>query len=102
MVTISRSLDLTGVSCPMNFVLVKQTLDSMPAGECLQVRLDRESVERDMAESLSGFGYDVVSVSEDSGHSVMVVRRRKKNAAGFLPRARRAGGCTKAGRRLRR
>ena len=34
------TLDLTGVSCPLNWVRTRLALERMPAGEALRVRLD--------------------------------------------------------------
>ena len=41
MKTYTQTLNLIGTGCPMNFVLIKTTLDRMPAGEPLRVFLDR-------------------------------------------------------------
>ena len=37
----SRSLDLRGTPCPVNFIRCKLTLESMQSGDCLKVHLDR-------------------------------------------------------------
>lgn len=47
-----RQLNVIGTGCPMNFVLIKTTLDRIPAGELLRVQLDKTSVGFDVAESL--------------------------------------------------
>ena len=99
MVTISRSLNLVCTPCPMNFVLVKQTLDKMPSGECLEVRLAAGETGAEVVDSLSGLGYDIVSVDSRSADGILVVVRRR-GGAGQSIRPRRPGGCTK-GRRGR-
>ena len=35
-----RQLDLCGTPCPLNFIRCRLTLESMSAGQCLQVDLD--------------------------------------------------------------
>ncbi len=99
MVTISRSLNLVTTPCPMNFALVKQALDSMPAGDCLEVRLEAGNVGADVVDSLSGLGYDIVSVDSRSEDCIKVVVRRRSLSSQSV-RPRRTGGCTK-GRRGR-
>ncbi len=66
-----RELDLRGVPCPLNWVRTRLTLESMPAGEELVVRLDPgeplESVPRSARED----GHEV----ELDGECVRIVAR---------------------------
>ena len=102
MIKYAQTLDLTGTSCPMNFVLIKSTLDRMAPGEFLQARLDKAPVGPDVAASLRESGYDVVSVEEKEDNCVVVVRKRPQAArASAGLRARRSKGCGSAGRRRR-
>ena len=102
MINYAQTLNLVGTSCPMNFVLIKSTLDRMPPGELLQARLDKAPVGPDIASSLTGCGYDVVSVEEKEDSCVVVVRK-KPSVARAVPslRARRSKGCGSARRRRR-
>lgn len=102
MINFSQTLNLVGTSCPMNFVLIKSTLDRMAPGEFLQARLDKAPVGPDVAASLAESGYDVVSVEEKEDSCVVAVRK-KPAVAGTSPslRARRSKGCGSARRRRR-
>ena len=60
----TQKLNLIGTGCPMNFVLIKTTLDRMPAGELLQVFPDKAPKGPDVAESLAAGGYDVLSIGK--------------------------------------
>ena len=96
-------LNLMGTPCPMNIVMIKTTLDRMPAGELLQVSLDQSPVGLDVAGSLRDNGYDVVSIEERPDRTVVLVRKRPY--AGRMAgerRERRGGGCGSAARRRRR
>jgi TusA-related sulfurtransferase len=89
-----RQLNVIGTGCPMNFVLIKTTLDRIPAGELLRVQLDKASVGFDVAESLRNSGYEVVSIEEKADHTEALVRKRPQTAWARLPhRARNKQPC---------
>ena len=102
MKTYAQTLNLIGTGCPMNFVLIKTTLDRMPAGELLQVFLDRAPVGPDVAETLSANGYDVLSIGKKNEATEIVVRKRAVARAVNVPRRRGpCEGCGGARRRRR-
>ena len=98
-----ETLNLVGTPCPMNFVMIKTTLDRMPAGELLQVSLDQSPVGLDVAGSLRDNGYDVVSIEERPDRTVVQVRKRPF-AGGMAGgrKERHGGGCGSTARRRRR
>lgn len=67
----ARELDLTGVTCPLNWVRTRLALEALSPGEELRVRLDpgepRQSVPRSARED----GHEVSS----EGELVRIVRR---------------------------
>jgi TusA-related sulfurtransferase len=94
-----QRINLVGTPCPMNFVLIKRTLDGMPPGESLEVLLDRSPVGLDVAESLSGCGYEVVSIREQGEVTVVVTRKHKGPVQSVSSRPDRRRGCTESRRR---
>jgi len=101
MQNVAQKLNLVGTPCPMNFVRIKETLDRMPSGQLLQVRLDKPPVGPDVAESISASGYDVLSIQEQEDATILVLRKRPTLAGISLSRraSRRRGGCGSTRRR---
>ena len=62
---LSRSLDLRGTPCPVNFIRCKLALESLQAGEQLQVQLDRGEPEAMVIPGLKDAGHRVEVTAED-------------------------------------
>ena len=69
---IVKSLNLSGVSCPMNFVKVKLALEELSRGDLLEVVLDAGEPIVNVSRSLKEEGHKVVKV-EPQGESFRVV-----------------------------
>ncbi len=54
-----RQLDLCGTPCPLNFIRCRLTLESMSAGQCLQVDLDPGEPEEMVVPGLRRDGHQV-------------------------------------------
>ena len=54
-----RQLDLCGTPCPLNFIRCRLTLESMTAGQCLQVDLDPGEPEEMVVPGLRRDGHKV-------------------------------------------
>lgn len=63
--TDSRSLDLRGTPCPVNFVRCKLTLETMHTGDQLDVDLDRGEPEEMVVPGLRDAGHLVVVSGDD-------------------------------------
>ena len=71
-------LDLSGVKCPINFVMAKVELEKIPIGETLEVILDDGDPIRNVPESFRNQGQKVIKVEHLKGKSnLMVVKRIK-------------------------
>ena len=57
----SRSLDLRGTPCPVNFIRCRLALESMHSGERLEVQLDRGEPEEMVVPGLRDEGHLVVT-----------------------------------------
>ena len=71
-----HSLDLRGMSCPMNFVHIKIALDVLAPGTVLTVLLDGSPTARDVVSSLETQGYEVLSLDENGEEATLRVRRK--------------------------
>lgn len=60
---IKKTVDLTGVSCPMNFVKTKVALESIEAGEILEVILDEGDAILNVPRSVKEEGHQVLKVT---------------------------------------
>ncbi|MDB4650994.1 sulfurtransferase TusA family protein [Synechococcus sp. AH-551-E05] len=63
--TDSRSLDLRGTPCPVNYVRCKLTLERMHPGDQLEVDLDRGEPEEMVVSGLRDAGHHVVVSGDD-------------------------------------
>ena len=61
----SRSLDLRGTPCPVNFVRCKLTLETMRPGDQLEVDLDRGEPEEMVVPGLRDAGHKVIVYGDD-------------------------------------
>ena len=59
-------LDLRGTPCPVNFIRCKLALESLQAGEQLQVQLDRGEPEEMVIPGLRDAGHYVVVVAGEA------------------------------------
>lgn len=57
-----KKIDLTGVTCPMNFVKTKVALESIESGELLEVILDEGDAILNVPRSVKEEGHQVVNV----------------------------------------
>ncbi len=69
-----RKTDLRGVACPLNYVMAKMSLDKMKSGEVLSLTLGKEGA-RNVPESATKDGHEVVSVTEEGDHWRVVIRK---------------------------
>jgi len=73
----SRTVDLRGVACPLNFVKAKIELEKTPVGHILQVLLDLGEPARNVPESLAQQGQEVLEIKNNGDHCCLRVRREK-------------------------
>ena len=62
----ARSLDLRGTPCPLNFIRCKLALESLQAGDQLQVQLDRGEPEAMVIPGLQDAGHRVKVTDEQA------------------------------------
>ena len=62
----ARSLDLRGTPCPVNFIRCKLALQSLQAGDQLQVQLDRGEPEAMVIPGLQDAGHRVKVTDEQA------------------------------------
>jgi TusA-related sulfurtransferase len=67
----TRTLDITGLTCPMTWVRTKLELERMAAGEALQVTCRPGEALENVPRSASAAGHDV----QVDGSLVRIVRR---------------------------
>jgi TusA-related sulfurtransferase len=67
----TRTLDITGLRCPMTWVRTKLELERLAAGETLEVRLPPGEAVDSVPRSAREAGHDV----EIAGTTVTIVRR---------------------------
>ncbi|MHC4744063.1 MAG: sulfurtransferase TusA family protein, partial [Planctomycetota bacterium] len=73
----TRTADLRGVACPLNFVKAKIELEKIEIGDVLEVLLDEGESVRNVPASFAGQGQQVLEVKDLGGHFCVKVRRKK-------------------------
>jgi tRNA 2-thiouridine synthesizing protein A len=72
---ISKSLDLSGVACPLNFVKTKAALAQLRSGEFLEIVLDEGEPLLNVPRSLKDEGHTVVRVTPQDTRFKLIVRK---------------------------
>ncbi len=75
--TQKHTVDLRGVACPLNFVKAKIELEKIDAGEILEVLLDDGEPIKNVPESFTHQGQEVIEVKNVGDHFCVKVRRKK-------------------------
>ncbi len=75
--TEKHTVDLRGVACPLNFVKAKIELEKIDAGEILEVLLDEGEPIKNVPESFTQQGQEVIEVKNVGDHFCVKVRRKK-------------------------
>ncbi len=71
----NASLDLRGVMCPINFVKTKLKLESMEAGEVLEVILDSGEPIQNVPKSIKEEGHRILEVKKEEGFFRLKVQK---------------------------
>ncbi|MCX6179692.1 MAG: sulfurtransferase TusA family protein [Chlorobiales bacterium] len=72
---IAHTLDVQGISCPVNAVRVKAAVASLKEDELLEVLVDEGEAVLRVARTLKDFGHRIVKV-ENRGHGLSVIVRK--------------------------
>jgi len=70
-----KSLDLRGVSCPLNWVYTKLALEELSPGERLEVVLDDGEPIRNVPRSAAAEGHRVVRITPEGEHFRLILER---------------------------
>jgi tRNA 2-thiouridine synthesizing protein A len=68
-------IDATGLRCPMPVLRAQKALRSMAEGEVLEVHSTDPASKTDMPAFCSEAGHDLVSMTEDDGLLVYLIRK---------------------------
>lgn len=71
----AATLDLRGVMCPINFVKTKLKLESMDAGEVLEVILDSGEPIQNVPKSIKEEGHRILEVKKEEGFFRLKVQK---------------------------
>jgi sulfite reductase (ferredoxin) len=69
-------IDLRGVTCPLNFVKAKIALEKIPVGQVLEVLLDEGEPVRNVPESFTEQGQEIVEIKKNGEHFCVKVNRK--------------------------
>lgn len=72
---IDRTLDLSGLVCPLPLLKTKQALAKMDAGETIRIVATDKSVVVDFRVFIDRFGHELIEFTESPEHFVFVLRK---------------------------
>jgi sulfite reductase (ferredoxin) len=70
------SKDFRGVACPMNFVKTKLVLESLTAGQRLQILLDDGAPIQNVPRSVSAEGHKIIDQHKEEKHWVVLIEKQ--------------------------
>jgi len=79
-IKIDQTIDLRGVSCPLNYVKTKLKLEGMEVGQVLEVLLDDGESIVSVPRSAKDDGHEILEAKQIGGHFQVLVK--KKNSSG--------------------
>lgn len=77
-----QSIDLRGVSCPLNYVRMKLKLETMEAGQVLEVLLDDGEPILHVPRSAKEDGHKILEIKEIEDYFKVLVRKEIASAGG--------------------
>ena len=72
---ITDSLDLKGVACPFNYVQAKVKLETMDAGQLLEITIDDGEPFENVPKSLTNDGHDILDTKKIGKHYRLTIRK---------------------------
>jgi TusA-related sulfurtransferase len=72
-----EELDVRGFTCPGPLVETRKKLKKMTAGQTLLIRGDHAPSKKEVPDTLTELGHEVISVTEEAGTWEVVVKKRE-------------------------
>lgn len=69
------TIDIRGISCPINFVKAKLALDSFEAGDKVEIMVDDGEPVRSVARSLMAEGHILLEIRDSSGYCLLYLEK---------------------------
>ncbi len=70
-----KTIDTTGLSCPEPVVRTRAALQSLAAGESLQVLVDTVTARENILRTARALHYDAVAAGEGAGMTVTITKK---------------------------
>ena len=71
-----QTIDLSGVSCPTNFVKAKLALEDIETGEIAQILLDDGEPVKNVPRSLTADGHKLIGLKQtEEGHYILELEK---------------------------
>ena len=70
-----KTIDLRGITCPINFVKAKLILELIEPGETVQFLLDDGEPVKNVPRSLKAEGHKLLGLQETEGHYLLTLQK---------------------------
>jgi tRNA 2-thiouridine synthesizing protein A len=71
-----KTLDYTGLKCPMPVLKTKKELRTLNSGDVIEVIADDVGAKKDIPSLLNKSGDELVELREDNGNLVFVIKKK--------------------------
>jgi tRNA 2-thiouridine synthesizing protein A len=71
-----KTLDYTGLKCPMPVLKTKKELRNLNSGDVIEVIADDVGAKKDIPSLLTKSGDELVELREDNGNLVFVIKKK--------------------------
>ncbi|UCC20967.1 MAG: sulfurtransferase TusA family protein [Promethearchaeota archaeon] len=72
---VDKTLDYTGLKCPMPVLKTKKELRNLTSGQVIEVIADDVGAKKDIPALLNKVGDELVEIREDNGNLIFVIKK---------------------------
>ncbi|MFX0105782.1 MAG: sulfurtransferase TusA family protein [Candidatus Hodarchaeota archaeon] len=72
---VDKTLDYTGLKCPMPVLKTKKELKNLTSGQTIEVIADDVGAKKDIPALLNKIGDELVEMREDNGNLIFVIKK---------------------------
>ena len=72
---VDKTVDYTGLKCPMPVLKTKKELKAMSSGQVIEVIVDDVGAKKDIPALLNKIGDELVELKEDNGNLIFIIKK---------------------------
>ena len=72
---VDKTVDYTGLKCPMPVLKTKKELKTMSSGQVIEVIVDDVGAKKDIPALLNKIGDELVELKEENGNLIFIIKK---------------------------